>query len=334
MKTSLAAGLVPASARELPRIVVRNSPDASEALEQILCGLLAPEASINPKFFYDPEGCALFSAICNTPEYYLTRTEAAIFDRFGAQIRGLLPASIQWIDLGCASGNKSTMWLQATAARRFIGVDIARDWLFEAVRTIGAQFPGVDCVGVATDFADSLAIRDIVDERPELGPVFFYPGSSIGNFSHAGAVRFLASVRGHLCADGALLVGVDLVKDARVLEKAYDDAQGVTAAFNRNVLRVANRLLQADFDPERFEHLAAFNHRENRIEMRLRSSVSQRVRLGSRARVFAAGECILTEHCHKYTLDGFADLLTRAGFARHRSWTDAGATFAVFLATP
>ncbi len=315
-------------------MVARILADERQTLEEIRRGLNDAEASIHPKFFYDPAGCALFSAICATPEYYLTRTEAAIFESCGAQIRALLPESIQWIDLGCGSGSKSPMWLRTAAARRFIGVDIAQDWLLDAVRAIAGQFPGIDCVGVATDFADSLAIQDIIDERPDLSPVFFYPGSSLGNFSHSGALKFLSSVRNHIGAGGALLVGVDLVKEPRILEKAYDDAQGLTAAFNRNVLRVANRLLGADFDPERFGHVARFNRLENRIEMRLRSSVTQRVWLGTQARIFPEGSCILTEHCHKYTLDGFAELLTGAGFTRHKAWTDPEGAFAVFLAAP
>lgn len=334
MNNSLEEAIDPAPVPVFARVVARIPVDHGQVLEEIRCGLLAPEASINPKYFYDSEGCALFGAICTTQEYYLTRTEAAIFARHGAEIRGSLPESIQWIDLGCGDGGKSPMWLEATAARRFIGVDIAQDWLLEAVRKIAARFPGVDCVGVATDFADALSLQDIVGERPELDPVFFYPGSSLGNFSHAGALRFLASIRDHLDGGGSLLVGVDLVKDVQILERAYNDAQGLTAAFNRNVLRVANRLLGADFDPERFEHLAEFNHRENRIEMRLRSSVSQRVWLGTKTRIFAEGSCILTEHCHKYSLHGFADLLARAGFSQNRVWTDPDGAFAVFLGIP
>jgi dimethylhistidine N-methyltransferase len=316
------------------RIVVQARLDAHGDLADLKRGLLAAEARIDPKFFYDPTGCALFETICTLPEYYLTRTEAAIFERHRADIVVHLPEPLQWIDLGCGSGGKSVEWLRAAPVRRFVGVDIAHEWLDGAVGAVAAQFPGVESRGVVADFSAPLAIHETLAERPDLSPVFFYPGSSLGNFSPLGALSFLQAVRGHLDGGGALLIGVDLVKDAATLEAAYDDAAGVTAAFNKNVLRVVNRLLDADFDPERFDHVALFNGEERRIEMRLRSRMAQIVSIAGAARAFREGEHILTEYSHKYTLDGFAMLLAAAGFSRQKAWTDSAGWFGVFLARP
>lgn len=314
------------------RIVIRHRPNARREIAALRNGLLDAAAHIDPKHFYDPTGCALFEAICELPEYYPTRTEAAIFARHRAEILARLPQPAQWIDLGCGSGSKSEPWLDAVRPQRFIGVDIAQEWLDAAVRRIAARFPGVDCIGVVADFSNVLALHELLAERPEASPVFFYPGSSLGNLPHARALAFLRTLREHLGDDGCLLIGIDLVKDARILEAAYNDTQGVTAAFNRNILRVANRLLDADFQPERFRHEAHFDPAADRIEMRLYSSERQSVALGADTRVFARGESILTEYSHKYTPAGFAALLADAGYAGLRSWTDAAGWFGVFLA--
>jgi len=315
------------------RIVNRLQAGAAGELLRLKNGLLASRAHVDPKYFYDAAGCALFNSICVQPEYYLTRTEAKIFARHGAEIARHLPAGVQWIDLGCGDGQKSKSWIATVDASRYLGVDIAPEALERALRQIAAHFPALDCAGVLSDFSQMLSIADIIAERPQATPVMFYPGSSLGNFAAPHAFALLKSFRENVGSHGFLLIGVDLVKDARVLEAAYDDAQGVTAAFNRNVLRVVNRLLDADFDPRRFAHWAGFDRQASRIEMRLRSTLDQWVRIGSDARKFRAGESILTEYSHKYTVDGFADLLSKAGFARQRVWTDEAGWFGVFLAS-
>jgi dimethylhistidine N-methyltransferase len=318
-----------------PRRIVRHRlPDAAGELVQLRAGLLGTPARIEPKYFYDDAGCALFGAICDLPEYYLTRTEAAIFQRYRRQIAAQLPAALQWVDLGCGDGHKSRAWIRATGARRFVGVDIADGCLATTVDGMEAHFPQLECVGVVTDLSAPLGLQSLLAERPDWPPVFFYPGSSLGNFTPPAALRLLRGIRDHLGDEGGLVIGVDLVKDARRLEAAYDDSRGVTAAFNLNVLEVVNRLLDADFEPDRFEHCARFDAAASRIEMHLRARETHRVRIGTAQREFAAGETILTEYSHKYTVEGLARLLADAGFSRRRVWTDDRQWFAVALARP
>lgn len=320
--------------REVYRIVNRTQPGDAEELLRLRSGLLASRARIDSKYFYDATGCALFNAICAQPEYYLTRTEAKIFADHRAEIASHLPMGAQWVDLGCGDGAKSKPWIGALHVRRYLGVDIAQEALEKTLRQMAAQFAGVECAGVVCDFSNLLSIDDILDERPDSPPVLFYPGSSLGNFTARHALALLSSFRENLGSRGCLLIGVDLVKDARLLNAAYDDARGVTAAFNRNILQVVNLLLDADFDTRKFQHRALFNSRAARIEMRLQASVDHCVRIGSDKRRFRSGETILTEYSHKYTVEGFRRLLSNAGFARQTVWTDQAGWFGVFLACP
>ncbi len=331
------------------RVVVRAALDDTEGERAAFRdGLVAKPATTSPKFFYDAQGAALFTAICALDEYYPTRTEAAIFERHREDIAATLPTGAQWIDLGCGDGLKARDWLEPAAAMRYVGVDIAEGWLRDALRAMTqrrvtgrARVRPMDVVGVVADFTRPFDLHDVLAEAPGLPPVFFYPGSSIGNFAVADARAFLTSVRDHIADHatdgGKLLIGVDLVKDRATLEAAYDDALGVTAAFNRNVLRVANRLLDADFDVDAFAHRAVFDATFGRIEMQLVSRRAQQVRIGDATVAFDDGEVITTEYSHKYTVDGFAELLQSAGFARgdrlHR-WRDPKRWFGVFVAEP
>jgi len=334
------------------RVVVRTTVDDAADRAAFRAGLLARPATSSPKFFYDEQGSALFTAICSLDEYYPTRTEAAIFTACRKDIARCLPSGSQWVDLGCGDGMKARGWLEPASASRYIGVDIAEGWLRSALTSLAAELTGdrasssrrgrpVDVLGVVADFTRPFDLHDVLAETPDLPPVFFYPGSSIGNFVHDDARAFLASVRehieGHPASGGKLLIGVDLVKDRATLEAAYDDAIGVTAAFNRNVLRVANRLLDADFDPAAFEHRAVFDETFGRIEMQLVSKRRQAVRIGADMREFEADEVIVTEFSHKYTVEGFHALLQSAGFAgsdRLRCWRDRRDWFGVFVAEP
>ncbi|MEO8936834.1 MAG: L-histidine N(alpha)-methyltransferase [Burkholderiaceae bacterium] len=335
----------PAAPRPL-RVVVQSTVDDEVDRAAFRAGLLATPAVSSPKFFYDPQGAALFSAICELDEYYPTRTEAAIFERHRIDIAKSLPSGGQWIDLGCGDGLKARGWLQPAQARRYVGVDIAEPWLRSALDALAATLAEgahpIDVMGVVTDFTRPFDLHDVLAETPKLAPVFFYPGSSIGNFVRDDARAFLASVRDHIerhpaGTGGKLMIGIDLVKDRADLRAAYDDAIGVTAAFNRNVLRVANRLLDADFDPAAFAHRAVYNETYGRIEMQLVALREQVVRIGDATRVFAVDEAIVTEYSHKYTVDGFTKLLESAGFAggdRLRCWQDGDGRFGVFVAEP
>ena len=334
-----------ASSRQ-PRVVVKAEIDDAADRAAFRAALLAVPATSSPKFFYDPQGSALFGAICELDEYYPTRTEAGIFERHRADIARALPIGSQWIDLGCGDAVKSRGWLAPARVRRYVGVDIAEPWLRTALGTLTASLVDadnpVDVLGVVADFTRPFDLHDVLAEAPDAPPVFFYPGSSIGNFVRDDARAFLASIRDHIerhpaAADGRLLIGIDLVKDRAMLRAAYDDAIGVTAAFNRNVLRVANRLLDADFDPAAFEHRAVFDETYGRIEMQLVARHDHEVRIGDATRAFARDEVIVTEFSHKYTVDGFASLLAAAGFAggdRLQCWRDDRDWFGVFVAEP
>lgn len=333
------------------RVDVRAAMDDAGDRAAFRAGLLATPAVSSPKFFYDPQGSALFSAICELDEYYPTRTEATIFETHRDDIAAALPSGSQWIDLGCGDGLKARGWLEPAQVRRYVGVDIAEPWLRSALVALTAtlakdragrvQRP-VDVLGIVADFTRPFDLHDVLAEQDGMPPVFFYPGSSIGNFVRDDARAFLASVRDHIerhptGAGGKLLIGIDLVKDRATLRAAYDDAIGVTAAFNRNVLRVANRLLDADFDPAAFTHRAVYNEDFGRIEMQLVSQRAQTVRIGDAVRTFERDEAIVTEYSHKYTVEGFAALLESAGFAggdRLRCWQDERGWFGVFVAEP
>ena len=327
--------------RAEPRVVVQATIDDEADRAALSTGLLAAVATSSPKFFYDPQGAALFGAICELDEYYPTRTEAQIFESHRRDIAASLPHGSQWVDLGCGDGAKARGWLEPAGARRYVGVDIAEPWLRSALAALVNGGVRTEVIGVVADFTRPFDLHAVLAERTGMPPVFFYPGSSIGNFVRDDARAFLEAVRDHIenhpASGGKLMIGIDLVKDRSTLRAAYDDAIGVTAAFNRNVLRVANRLLDADFDLAAFAHRAVYDETFGRIEMQLVARSRQTVRIGDATRVFEAGEAITTEYSHKYTVDGFTALLESAGFAtgdRLRCWRDPRHWFGVFVAEP
>lgn len=216
-----------------------------------------------------------------------------------------------------------------------IAVDIAGDFLRTCLANIADGYPQLECLGVVSDFTRRLDLNSLLAEQPDNPPIFFYPGSSIGNFNRDEARQFLRRVHQHCGDRGQLLIGVDLIKPTAILEAAYNDAQGITAAFNLNVLTVANRLLDANFDPSAFEHSAIYDSQQQRIEMRLIATRTHTVRLGTSAvRQFQRGEHIITEHSHKYSPAGFSQLLDEAGFTPRQVWTDPQHWFGIFLAEP
>ena len=295
-------------------------------------GLRADRAAVSPKFLYDPLGSRLFDAITELDEYYPTRTEAAILaehlEAIGAAVRRGTGPRPALVDLGAGNCRKAARLFGAIDPRRYVAVDISVEFLRESLACLQREHPDIEMVGVGQDFSASLRLP------PELldGPaVVFYPGSSIGNFAPEAARRLIAQAR-DAARGGVLLIGVDLVKPADELEAAYDDALGVTAAFDLNLLRRLNRLLGADFDVRRWRHLARWDAAASRIEMHLESLEDQVVRWGDAARAFARGERIHTEDSYKWTPDGFDALLRDAGFGRIECWTDDRARFAVFAA--
>jgi dimethylhistidine N-methyltransferase len=321
--------VTPLGYRLINRMIGPLRPQARTERAALVDGLFAPAAAIPPKYFYDALGCALFDAICELPEYYLTRTERGIYTTHRDTIAAVVGKNRQFIDLGAGNCAKGEAWIAALKPRRFIAVDIAAASMEPALARLALAHPEVEFTGVITDFSRVLDLDADLDHGDL---TFFYPGSSIGNFTPDEALNLLAQIRDLCFRRGGLLIGVDAPKDGARLAAAYDDALGVTAAFNRNVLNHVNALLGSDFDPAAFAHIALYNATASRVEMHLEARSAQRVTLARRERVFAAGERIHTENSYKYTPQNFAALLRRAGFSDIAVWQDAAGDFAVYYA--
>ena len=314
----------------------KTVPDqgAPHSSTELSSGLLAHPASVAPKYFYNLLGSKLFEAITVLVEYYPTRTEAAIFEaHYGDMARAIKQSGIHnacLIDLGAGNCAKSAALIPHITPQQYVPIDISVDFLRDAAKAVQASFPALDIVAVGMDFSRNLVLPAAVqpDHR-----VFFYPGSSLGNFTPADALHFLQQISNSAQGNASgLLLGIDLVKNAVVLEAAYDDAPGVTAAFNKNVLLNINELLQADFDLRQWRHVALFNPEASRIEMHLEATAPCTVRWPGSERSFALGERIHTENSYKYTLDSMTALLKQAGFSQVQHWTDAQNWFGVFWA--
>jgi L-histidine N-alpha-methyltransferase len=312
-----------------PRFVQTWIADSAAERAAAAAALLADRASIAPKFFYDRLGSTLFEAITELPEYYPTRTEASIFAAHGADMAHAIGSGMALIDLGAGNCAKAASLFPLLEPKRYVAVDISVEFLRDALRRLQREHPQLDIAGLGQDFSAAIDVpaHFIASARP----VFFYPGSSIGNFDAGAALAFLRRVRAH-AEGGGLLIGVDLVKPKRVLEAAYDDALGITAAFNLNALRHLNATIGADFEPRQWRHVAFFDEPRSRIEMHLEAREALSVSWPGGTRRFAAAERIHTENSCKYTVDGFSALLEDAGFASSRRWTDANGWFAVFWA--
>ncbi len=316
-----------------PQFIQLHRFDDQALAAEAAAGLRARPAQVSPKFFYDPLGSRLFDAITELAEYYPTRTEAAIFAAEGPAIaRAVLAvtgAKPVMVDLGAGNCAKAARLFGALAPRRYVAVDISVDFLRQSLQQLQREHPALDLLGLGLDFSARLELSADVAGGPAL---VFYPGSSIGNFAPTDALRLLREAR-EVAAGGALLIGVDLVKPAALLEAAYDDDLGVTAAFNLNLLKHLNRLLGADFNVRDWRHRAHFDTAQSRIEMHLEARAATTVRWPGAKRDFEAGERIHTENSYKWTPEGFARLLGQAGFAGVQHWTDPQHGFGVFLAT-
>lgn len=311
-----------------PRLIQVSADDPAAIRAELLAGLAAPHAALSPKFLYDALGSRLFSAITELPEYYPTRTEAAIFDAHGDAIAAAVGPAPTLVDLGAGNCEKAARLFDTLAVERYVAVDISAAYLLQSLEHLQVEHPAMQMLGVGLDFSHTLDLPVEVGPGPRL---LFYPGSSIGNFAPDAARAFLQRMH-TACAGGKLLIGVDLVKPVDILEPAYDDALGVTAAFNRNLLLHLNRLIGTDFALADWRHVAFFNRTESRIEMHLEAERDATVIWSGGARRFVQGERIHTENSYKWHADDFADLLRAAGFRNPRSWRDARGWFAVFAA--
>lgn len=310
------------------RIVNRLAIDQVAERVRLVAGLRATYATIEPKYFYDELGCALYAAICQLDEYYPTRTERGIFQSFRSEIAEAVGLGGTFVDMGAGDCCKAMSWLPYLQPARYLAVDIAGPTMETSLTNMAPEFPEIDMVGLITDFSEQLELpAEFVDGRTTL----FYPGSSIGNFTPVNAVKFLQQMRRY--ATNGLLIGVDAKKEKAKLDAAYADALGVTAAFNLNALRHINRELDSDFVESRWKHVGQYNEALGRIEMHLESLETQQVNIDGVARSFAAGERIHSENSYKYSQAEFEAMLREAGFINVRVWTDPQQAFWVFWAS-
>lgn len=295
---------------------------------EIIAGLMAESPWVSPKYFYDPLGSHLFEAITELPEYYLTRTEKKLLAGHIDEIARAVGTGLTLIDLGAGNCEKAKGLLGALAPAQYVAVDISVDFLRGCLESLQLVFPRMDILGVGVDFSTALRLPEAVCDGRRL---FFYPGSSIGNFTPQEALAFLARIR-RQCLGGGLLIGVDLVKSETVLNAAYDDALGVTAAFNLNLFRHLNALIGSDFALGDWKHRAFYNGARSRIEMHLEAKRDTAVRWTGGGRTYYRGQRIHTENSYKYALPDFKAMLAQAGFSRVHAWTDENDWFALCLA--
>ncbi|MEE4185065.1 MAG: L-histidine N(alpha)-methyltransferase [Gammaproteobacteria bacterium] len=306
--------------------VIENQQAAPEVAAEVLAGLLSPTKRIAPKYFYDQRGSELFTAITQLEEYYIPATERSILEANRAAICERIGPARAVVEPGAGACEKIRWLLPDLAPSVYMPMDISAEHLAESADVLREQCPGLNVAPVACDHSAGLQIADV---QALEDPVFFYPGSSIGNFEPRDVVAFLESMRGAMDSGGGLLIGVDTKKDAAVLNAAYNDREGITADFNLNVLAHLNELLDGDFDLANFEHSAFYNAAEGRVEMHLRSRVDQTVSLAGSMVRFARGETVHTENSYKYAPEEFVQLARKAGLADSGLWQDARRYFAV-----
>jgi dimethylhistidine N-methyltransferase len=293
-------------------------------LEDVLSGLARPQKALPPKYFYDAAGSRLFERICRLAEYYPTRTELALTRKHLAEIARFAGRRCVLIEYGSGESLKTRLLIRALRPAAYVPVDISTAALEGAVQRLARAFPWLPVRPLAADFSRPIELPALRGRR-----VVYFPGSTIGNLDHEEAHAFLQMTRSQVGSSGAMLVGVDLKKDARVLHAAYNDARGVTAAFNLNLLRRINRELGADFEPRRFAHYAFYEPVAGRIEMHLVALEAHKVRIGKYRFAFRRGESIHTENSYKYSIEEFQALAASAGWRPRRAWTDARGLFSV-----
>ena len=315
-------------------VQVIDSPDSLKSFrDDVFEGLSREQKELPCKYFYDDRGSELFNTICGLDEYYPTRTETALLQAHGREMADLIGPGVCLIEFGCGSLLKTRLLLDALRSpAAFVPIDISADHLLQSSAALAADYPNLEVLPVAADFTRPVKLPDKARKASE-NRIGFFPGSTIGNFDHAGAADFLATVANMVGGGGALLIGVDLKKDEDILVSAYDDAQGVTAAFNRNVLERINRELGGCFDIETFRHRALYNGAEGRIELHLVSEKDQTVTVHDRDFTFTKGETIHTENSCKYHVEEFSSLAAGAGFRSARTWVDGDGLFSLHYLT-
>lgn len=303
----------------VPATGTRHWPSELAFARDLVAAFAQHPRSISPKYFYDAEGSRLFDRICGLPEYYPTRTELGILKAHAAEMAGVIGAGVELVEFGAGSCDKVRLILEHLQAPvRFRPIDISAAHLQAAAADLRIDYPGLDVQPLAADYTQRLLLPAC---EPGVRRVGFFPGSTIGNFTPSEALAFLVSAS-EVLRGGGLLLGVDLVKSPQLLHAAYNDSQGVTAAFNLNLLARANRELGTGFELEAFDHYAFYEPRQRRIEMHLVSRCPQSIALGEQVFEMAEGESLHTESSYKYTLSGLHAMAQQAGFTVGTTWLD------------
>lgn len=299
-----------------------------EIVREVLDGLRSSPKTLPCKYFYDERGSELFDRICNLDDYYPTRTELGIMDDAVEEIADLLGPDVLLVEYGSGSSLKTEFLLEALhQPAAYMPIDISAEHLSKSAERLARRFPDLEVLPVSADYTSDFDLP--TPSKPVRRRVVYFPGSTIGNFDRPEAEDFLRHMAAVAGPAGGVLIGVDLEKDRDILERAYNDSEGVTAEFNLNLLTHLNRLIGTDFDPEQFRHRAFYDADAGRIEMHLVSETDQAVQVGSTSIELAAGETICTEHSNKYRLDGFRELAEAAGLEVEKVWTDAKGWFSV-----
>ena len=315
----------------MPKPIFLEGPDLLKKttfLNEIESGLLSDSAFIEPKFLYDNLGSHLFSSITLLPEYYPTKTEKSIFIKYAQEIAEAIGLDKTLIDLGAGDCQKAAFLFNSIKPSSYVAIDFSIDYLANALIQLQNKYPDIVMYGVGTDFSHELILPSQLNIAL---PIFFYPGSSIGNFSSVNAENFLKGIKKQ-STNGGLLMGMDLMKDEAILKAAYDDPLKITAAFNLNILRSINNLINTNFDVSQFRHVTKINHEEKRVELYLEAIDDLTVLWAKNHRHFKKGELIHTENSHKYTLDSIKNILDNSGFNSYKIWTDPAQYFALIYA--
>ena len=305
-------------------------PPATDMLAEVRQSLTAPRPHLHPKYFYDDTGSRLFDAITATEEYYPTRTEAALLEQFSGAIQHQLGPTVTIAEPGAGSCQKVRLLLERWSPERYMPLEISRDCLLTATRQLSRDFPKVQISAVCADYCQALSLPG---DSQHGGQVVFFPGSTIGNFEPAERQQFLRGLHNLAGPGGALLIGADLQKDHSRLNAAYNDAQGLTAAFNLNALHHLNQALDCHFDVDNMRHVAFYNDTAQRIEMHLECLKDQQLQLGDTLLTLKSGTRIHTENSYKFTVEGFSRELVDAGFTPRGCWTDPDNLFSLHLAS-
>ena len=298
-------------------------------MQEVLVGLQSSPPFISPKFFYDELGSKLFEAITLLDEYYPTRVEKSIMQLYAQEIANAVGGCDTLIDLGAGNCAKASELFDTVKPTKYKAIDISKEFLELALADLQKRFPKIAMDSQICDLSEQLELPDLAGEKK----LFFYPGSSIGNFDPHKASNFLKNIASLCNGNGGLLIGVDLEKDDKILNNAYDDSLGVTAAFNLNVLRHINRVIGSNFNASNWQHYAIFNKAQSRIEMYLRALQDEGIIWPNGMQRFKAGDLIHTENSYKYTQASFTEMLRDAGFKNIHTWTDANTYFLVCYAS-